>query len=80
MYLSNSTLLNVFMPAEANMYIPQGLLVIIIILILGSWFLLGEKKSFLEKLSMLIAALFVYVAYRIMTGSTMDEIIAPFMH
>lgn len=59
------------------MEIPKSMIVIGVILLLGSWFLLGEKKSFLEKLLLLAGILAVYASYRLMSGATMEQILAP---
>jgi|WetSurSiteA1Bulk_404760.scaffolds.fasta_scaffold594378_2 hypothetical protein len=57
---------------------PPQLLIISVILILGAWFLLGEKRSFLEKLILLLGLLFVYIAYRLMSGATPQDLLIPF--
>ena len=62
---------------EKNM--PNELIIIATVLLLGSWFLLGESKSFLEKLAIVFAILFTYVAYRLMSGATIHDIISPLM-
>ena len=58
---------------------PKNLIIIGVLLLLGSWFVLGEKKSFWEKLAVVLAVVFVYVAYQLMSGSTFEEIIAPLL-
>ncbi len=58
---------------------PKNLIIIGVLLLLGSWFVLGEKKSFWEKLAVVLAVVFVYVAYRLMSGATFEEIIAPLL-
>ena len=59
------------------MPIPKPIIIIGIILLLGSWLLLGEKKSFMEKLALILGIVAIYVAYRLMSGATMEEILAP---
>ncbi len=56
---------------------PKQLIIIGCLLAMGAWFLLGEKRSFFEKLLLLSAMIFVYVVYRILSGATPHEIIAP---
>ena len=58
---------------------PKKLLFMLIGLILGTWFLMGEKKSVGEKISLLIFLIAVYVAFRLLTGATLDEIMAPLL-
>ena len=48
-------------------------------LLLGSWFLLGEKKSPVEKLITLIVLVSIYVGFRLLNGASMDEILAPLL-
>jgi len=46
-------------------------------LVLFSWFVIGEKRSVWDKIFILVAVVGVYVAYRLMGGATMEQIIAP---
>ena len=55
----------------------KQLIIIGILLTLGAWFLLGEKRSVFEKISLIIVIIFVYVAYRLMSGSTLQQILQP---
>ena len=59
---------------------PKQLIIIVAILLLGSWFVLGEKKSFGEKLAIVFGIIAIYVAYRLMGGATFQEILAPLTH
>jgi len=58
---------------------PRELIVIAVVLILGSWFLLGESRSFAEKLMLLFGVIGIYVALRLMGGATFQDIIAPLL-
>ena len=57
----------------------KALIIIGAILTLGAWFLLGERKSFMEKLFIVFVVIFIYVVYRLMSGATMNEILAPLL-
>ncbi|MCD4726996.1 MAG: hypothetical protein K8R46_05010, partial [Pirellulales bacterium] len=59
---------------------PSELVIIGIVILLGAWLLLGERKSFLEKISMVFALLFIYVAYRLLNGASLDEILSSFVN
>jgi len=48
------------------------------VLLLGSWFIVG-KKSVGEKITLIVIVVSIYVGYKFLTGSTMEDIIAPFM-
>ncbi len=56
---------------------PKKLVFLLIGLVLGTWFLMGGRKSVGEKVGLLIGLVIVYVTFRLLTGSTLDEIIAP---
>jgi hypothetical protein len=66
-------------PSRREKSMPNELIIIAVVLLLGSWFLLGESKSFLEKLAIVFAILFTYVAYRLMSGASVQDIISPLM-
>lgn len=57
---------------------PNGLIILVCILVLGAWFLIGEK-SFGDKLLLLVIALGVYVVYRLLGGATVADIFAPIL-
>ncbi len=59
---------------------PSELVIIGFVLLLGSWFVLGEKKSFLEKLAIIFALIFSYVAFRLLNGASMNEILSSFVN
>jgi len=48
------------------------------VLLLGSWFLVG-KRSFTEKLTLLIIVIAIYVGFRLISGATMEEILTPLL-
>ena len=58
---------------------PSEIIIILGVLLLGSWFLIGEQKSFAEKLAIVFAITFIYAAYRLMSGATIHEILSPFV-
>ena len=58
---------------------PKKLLILLVVLILGSWFLVDEKRSFVEKLMTILTVIALYVAVRLMTGATIYEILAPLL-
>lgn len=55
-----------------------NMVILSVILLVGAWFLLGDKSSFGEKLTILLALLFVYAVYRLMNGATIPELLSPF--
>jgi len=59
---------------------PSELIIIGIVLLFGTWLLLGERKSILEKISMVFALLFIYVAYRLLSGASLNEILSSFVN
>jgi len=56
---------------------PIKYIIMIVCMSLGAWILLGEKSSVKDKITMIIAVIFLYFVYRYMTGSSIDEILAP---
>lgn len=58
---------------------PRKLIILGVILLLGSWFLLGDRKTAWEKLLFLFTIVFVYMAWRLLIGDTFPEIIAPLL-
>ena len=59
---------------------PSEILIILGVLLLGVWFLLDESKTFGEKLIIVFAMTFIYVAFRLLTGTTVDQILSPFIN
>ena len=55
------------------------LIVLIAILIFGSWFLLDEKRTFGDKLRLVCFFLLLYAFYKLLTGGEVPEIFSPFM-
>lgn len=53
-------------------------IIILGVLLLGTWFLLDEGKTFWEKLAIVFAVTFAYVAFRLITGATIAQILSPF--
>ena len=52
-------------------------LLILIILLLVSWFLIVERQSVFEKIFIILSIAVVYAAYRVLTGATPDQIFTP---
>ncbi len=58
----------------------KNVLLIIMGLSLGAWFLLDESTSVFEKLMSIVLVIFIYVFAMICTGaSSVDQILAPIM-
>jgi len=57
--------------------IPRPLIILGIVLLLASWFLLVERQNFWEKIGLIIGITFIYVSFRLMTGSNVAEILLP---
>ena len=57
--------------------IPRPMIVLGIVLLLASWFLLVERQNFWEKIGIIIGITVIYVSFRFMTGSNLDEILLP---
>jgi len=57
--------------------IPQPLIILGIILLLGSWFLLVERQSFLEKIVIILGVAVIYVSFRLMIGTSLNQILTP---
>ncbi|MDP2654137.1 MAG: hypothetical protein Q8Q08_08915 [Candidatus Omnitrophota bacterium] len=58
---------------------PRELIFVLIMMLLGAWFLIDEKRSVVEKIFIVAAVLAIYISYRLMTGSSFDDIIAPLL-
>ena len=56
---------------------PNELVVIGVVVLLGSWLLLGEKKSVKEKLAIIFSIFFIYVAFRFLSGASMADVLSP---
>ncbi len=59
--------------------IPRPMIILGIILLLASWFLLIERQNFWEKIGIIFGVAFIYVSFRLMTGSNMDQVLLPFI-
>jgi hypothetical protein len=57
------------------MAMPRPLIIFFVLLVLGSWFLLGEKKSIREKAFVVLAVIVIYLGYRIMAGESLHQIL-----
>ena len=55
----------------------KQLIIIGVCITLAAWFLLDEKKTFWEKVFIVIILVFLYFAYRLMSGATVHDILAP---
>ena len=62
---------------EKNM--PSEIIIILAVLLLGSWFLIGETKTFWEKLGIVLVLAAIYVGYRLITGATLADLLTPFI-
>jgi len=59
---------------------PPALVGVLMLLILFAWFLIGEEKSFGEKLGTLLIFLGLYAGYRFLNGASVKEVfIDPLM-
>jgi ABC-type nitrate/sulfonate/bicarbonate transport system permease component len=57
---------------------PGGVIILLLCLGLGAWFLLGEKSSLWDKLMIIFLIVFVYVFVMICTGvGSIEEIFKP---
>ncbi len=61
------------------MHIPKPLIIVGTVILLGAWFLLDSGRSAFEKMVILSAVVFAYVAYPLVTGASIDEIMLPFI-
>ena len=52
---------------------PPFLIVMLVLLIIFAWFVIGEQKSFAEKIITLLVFLAVYLTYRLLNGATFQE-------
>ena len=59
--------------------IPRPMIILGIILLLASWFLLVERQNFWEKIGIIVGIVVIYVSFRLMTGSNVDQILLPFI-
>jgi len=53
---------------------PAYLISILILLIIFAWFLIGEEKSFIEKITILLIFLGIYAGYMLLNGATLIDI------
>ena len=53
---------------------PPFLIGILVLLIIFAWFLVGEEKSFGEKLGVILIFVGLYAAYRFLNGDSAKEI------
>ncbi len=53
---------------------PEGFWIIIIALAVFAWFLLGEKTTFKEKITLIAVCIFIYVFYKFLNGKNLQEI------
>ena len=52
---------------------PPILIIVLVLLIIFGWFVIGEEKSFGEKITTLLIFLSVYVIYRLLNGASLKE-------
>ncbi len=57
---------------------PKELIFILVGLVIGAWFVVGENMSFFEKLFALIVIVAVYVGFMLLTGASLNDILAIF--
>ena len=57
---------------------PKELIYVLIGLIIGAWFIVGEKTSFLEKLFALVFIAVLYVGFMLLTGASLEDVFAIF--
>lgn len=60
--------------------VPNWMILTVLGLVVASWFLIGEKKSFGEKIGTVLFFLALYVLYRILNTPHATEVIAKFKH
>jgi hypothetical protein len=58
---------------------PRPLVIFFVLLVIGSWFLLGERKSFREKALIVAAVIAIYVGYRLMAGDSLYQILSSIL-
>ena len=58
---------------------PYKFKIFFAILLLVSWFIIGESRSFGEKIALLVLAVVIYVSFRMITGASLDDILAPLL-
>lgn len=61
-----------------DIHMPKEMIYIMAGLVIGSWFLIGENMSFLEKLFALVFVVFLYFGFMLFTGASIDDILAVF--
>ncbi len=61
-----------------DIHMPKELIYILLGLVVGSWFLIGENMSLLEKLFTLVFVVFLYFGFMLFTGASIDDILAIF--
>ncbi|HLF17719.1 MAG TPA: hypothetical protein VI749_02380 [Candidatus Omnitrophota bacterium] len=52
---------------------PPMLIAALILLIIFAWFVIGEQKSFTEKVVTLLVFLAIYLTYRLLNGATLQQ-------
>ena len=57
---------------------PKELLYVVIGLVIGAWFVVGEKTTFMEKLFALFFIVVLYVGFMLLTGASLEDILAIF--
>ena len=58
---------------------PKPLVIMLGALILGSWFILGGRKSFYEKVLIVVVVVSLYMAIRWMHGDTIEQMFGYFL-
>lgn len=58
---------------------PRKLIIFLVILLLGTWFIVDEDRSLIDKIMLIFVIIAVYVIFRILTGANLPEIIAPIL-
>jgi len=53
---------------------PPMLIAVLVLLIIFSWFLIGEEKSFGEKVGVLLVFLGLYTGYKMLNGASFQDI------
>ena len=56
---------------------PKEIIFILAGLLIATWFLLGENKTFWEKLGIIFTVVAIYAAFRYISGVPMEDIFAP---
>lgn len=58
---------------QGGAVMPPMLIAALILLIIFAWFVIGEQKSFTEKVVTLLVFLAIYLTYRLLNGATLQQ-------